>query len=514
MSRHADVHKVWGCVTLAAPFVAWIITAKKLGLARETKPPIKGLLELIPKTFDYPPLYLAMIAGLAIGIFLWVVFFKLNKPDFMGYKYDYRLRGSDIVSSEMLNSKTKDKSNNKQVNLATIKMPLEVENLQTLIVGSTGSAKTLVLTHAIFSILLRGDRQVIVDPDGFFVSLFYKKGDVILNAYDQRSPGWSIFNEMKEDYDFDTYSYSLVPLGKSSTEEEWNGYGRLLVSEVARKLSSQGIRDFDQLYYWCLRSPAEDLELFCKGTKAESLFIGTEKTLGSARFVLSNKLSAHLVMSGGDFSIRDFLNDGDGNLFITWREDQMKSLQPLISTWVDIICNAILSLSEDESRRIWLHTDELASLDKLAALEPALTKGRKKGLRIMSCIQSISQLQSMWGDHDSVTLRSCYRNLVVLGGSRADDITSEVLSKALGEFEVVRKSESKNYNSKGGSGRNNSEKNDKDRVVSSAEISNLGDREGYVALTRGYPIAKVTVPIEPKYKKNSLNFVAKSELEG
>ncbi len=33
---------------------------------------------------------------------------------------------------------------------------------------------------------------------------------------------------------------------------------------------------------------------------------------------------------------------------------------------------------EDESRKIWLHTDELATLDKLFALMPVLTKGRKK----------------------------------------------------------------------------------------------------------------------------------------
>lgn len=495
MGRNADTHKLGFILTVVAPVIGWLAAAKKNDLVVVTNPKIKGFVNLVPDTLEHPVLYLSSLGACIAALIFWVVLVKLNNPDFKGYKYNYRLRGSDVVSSEALNNKTKDRKN-KQVILATIKMPLALENLQTLIVGATGSAKTLILTQAIYSIFLRGDRQVIVDPDGFFTSLFYKEGDVLLNPYDERTPGWTIFNEMREVYDFETYSYSLVPLGKSSTEEEWNGYGRLLVTEVFKKLHSQGIRDFSQIYYWCLNAPEEELEEFCRGTKAESLFVGTDRTLGSARFVLSNKLSAQMIMPGGSFSIRDYLADPDaGNIFITWREDQIATLKPLISTWVDIICNAILSLPEDEQKRIWLHTDELASLDKLKALEPALTKGRKKGLRIISCIQAISQLDEIWGTTGSITLRSCYRNLIALGGARSDDRTSEVLSVALGEFDVVRDRETKSTSSRGGGGSSLAEGNDKDRVVTASEISNLPDREGYVALTRGYPIAKVKVPI-------------------
>lgn len=513
MGRNSDLHKLGFFMTAFAPAIGWLAAAKKNGLAQVTQPKITGFINLFSHTFEHPVLYLSAGGAFIAAIILWVMMVKINNPDFMGYKFDYRLRGSDIVSAEALNRLT-TKRKEKQVVFGTIKMPPDIENLQTLIVGATGSAKTLILTQAMYSILLRGDRQVIVDPDGFFTSLFYKPGDVILNPHDERTPGWVIFNEMKESYDYETYSFSLVPLGKSSTEEEWNGYGRLLVTEVFKKLHSQGINDFTQLYYWCVNAPEEELEEFCKGTLAQSLFVGTDRTLGSARFVLTNKLSAHMIMPGGSFSIRDYLADKNGgNIFITWREDQIATLKPLISTWVDVICNAILSLPESEAVNIWLHTDELASLEKIKALEPALTKGRKKKLRIVSCVQAISQLEEIWGEKGSITLRSCYRNLIALGGARSDDRTPEVLSRALGDFDVVRKKETNSRNSGGGSSSSNAEGKDKDYVVTASEISNLPDREGYVAFTRGYPIARVKVPIV-NFKARNPAYIPRSALGG
>lgn len=503
--RHADTHKIMFFITFLSPFAIWLAVARKMDFARVTKPKIKGFVELIPNTFEHPQLYLFPVLAFVISIIAWVIVIKFNEPEFRGFKYKYRLRGSDMVSVKQLNELTKEKEG-KQITLATVKLPFHVENLQTLIVGAIGASKTVILSYAIYTILLRGDRQVIVDPDGHFLSMFFKDNDVVLNPFDARSPGWSIFNEIREVYDYEKYAYSLVPLGKSSQEEEWNGYGRLLVTEVMRKLHETNNGKFDQLVYWCTITTEEDLEEFCKGTRAESLFTGTDRTIGSARFVLSNKLSSQLYMPAGDFSLREFLEDETkGNLYITWTEDQMSASKTLISTFIDVICNAVLSLPENEQRRLWLHTDELASLDKLNALMPATTKGRRKGFRIISCLQALSQLDAIWGKDDATTLRASYRNLIALGTARSDDYTAEALSKAIGDIEVVRDHESKTQANKGNS-QSSADKGEKDRLVTASEISNLGDREGYIALTRGYPVAKFKVPIT-NFKKRHPAFV-------
>lgn len=503
--RHSKTHRFCFMVMLASPIIGWLATAQKMEYAQVTKPKLKGFIQLVPHTLDYPLLCIIPVVAFLVSILIWFIAIKFAQTEFKGMKYKYKLRGSDLVSAKELNDITTVRKA-RQINLATINMPLDVENLQTLLVGAIGSAKTLTLSNAIYSIMMRGDRMVIVDPDGAFASMFYKPGDKLLNAYDKRSPGWSIMNEMRADYDFESYSYSVVPLGQSSTEEEWNGYGRLLVSEVMRKLHQNGQLHFDVVFYWCCTADEELLEEFCKGTLAESLFIGTDRTIGSARFVLSNKLSAHMRMPQGDFSIRDCLADPNGgNIFITWTEDQMKAVRPLISSFVDVICNAILSLPEDENRKLWILTDELASLDKLASLMPVMTKGRRKGVRVISCLQAVSQLYAIWGKDDANTLRGSYRNLVVLGSARAENDTAEEMSKALGEIEVVRDNASET-NAHSGKSETSSDKAEKDRIVTPAEISNLGRREGYVALTLGYPVAKVTVPIQ-KFKKRTEAFI-------
>lgn len=81
--------------------------------------------------------------------------------------------------------------------------------------------------------------------------------------------------------------------------------------------------------------PAEELKKFLSGTLAESLFAGSSeasKALTSARFILADKLTEHVAMPTGDFSIRTWLEREDkSNLFMTWREDMSEAMKPLIS---------------------------------------------------------------------------------------------------------------------------------------------------------------------------------------
>jgi hypothetical protein len=188
--------------------------------------------------------------------------------------------------------------------------------------------------------------------------------DIILNPYDERSQGWSIFNEIRHTYDFKRFALSLVPRCQSPGEDEWASYGRLLLSETAQKLHSKG-RDkcsIQKLFHWTTIAPHDDLKAFLGGMAEE-------------------------------FSLRDWLgNPGGGNLFITWREDMAVALRPLISSWGDVLCTSILSLPEDENRKLWMVIDELASLENLASLEDAATKGYKVGLRLVAGFQSTTQL--------------------------------------------------------------------------------------------------------------------------
>jgi hypothetical protein len=346
--------------------------------------------------------------------------------------------------------------------------------------------------------ILRGDRVIALDPNADMMSKFYRKSDVILNPYDKRTKGWSFYNEIRGDYDFHRYALSLVPRGRTSDAEEWAGYGRLLLREAARKLHHLGNHSMHDLFKFTSLVPADDLKKFLTGTLAESLFAGSNeasKALTSARFVLSDKLTEHVAMPSGDFSIRTWLETADkSNLFITWREDMSEAIKPLISAWTDVVCTSMLSLPENPDRRIWLFIDELASLEKLASLEAALTKGRKHGLRIVAGLQSTSQLNDIYGREEAQTIRSCFRSLAVLGGSRTDPKTNEDMSQSLGEHEVERVRYNRSVGTRNTSTSHSTEKA-RERVIMPAEIAQLPNLTAYLAFAGGYPIVKAPVNI-------------------
>jgi len=464
-------------------------------------------------TLTTPPLYLSLLGGIAGGGGLAALFLHQFKSAFKGARFRKHLRGVKIATDKKLSRQTRD-GKSQQITVANIPLPTNIENLHLLLAGGTGSGKSTIINEICKCICIRRERYFVIDPGGEMLSKFYREGkDKILNPYDNRTAGWSFFNEIRHEYDFDRYSHALVPKSNSSDAEEWLGYGRLLLREVSKKLWSQDNADITELNYWCCNAPPEELFAFVKGTEAESLFGGNEKgskALQSARFVLSDKLSPHTKMPDGDFALRDWLADPNaGNLFITWREDMVEALRPLIAAWTDSLFVSILSLPPDPNRRIWGLMDELASLGKLESLEDALTKGRKNGFAGIGAIQSTSQLADLYGKEGAQTLRSCFSSLVALRVSRTDPETAEDISKALGLQEVERDRDS---SSRGKGMRSSSSIEVKEeRIISPSELMALPDLTGYVSLVGDYPVARFETQYV-QFKKRYPAFVERAPM--
>lgn len=175
------------------------------------------------------------------------------------------------------------------------------------------------------------------------------------------------------------------------------------------------------LMHWCTTASKSDLSKLLEGTPAQGLFdADAAKALASTRFILTSFLAAHKYMKPGDFSLPRWLEEGSGNLYLTWREDMQSALMPLVGCWVDVLANAVLSLPADSTRHVWLVLDELGGLGRLNSLEASLTRGRKHGLCVIAGLQSTAQLDLAYGREGAVVLRSCFRNLVVLGIAKSD----------------------------------------------------------------------------------------------
>ncbi|HEX8988230.1 MAG TPA: type IV secretion system DNA-binding domain-containing protein [Rhodocyclaceae bacterium] len=376
------------------------------------------------------------------------------------------------------------------ITLGGIELPPQNEPLHTLLCGATGVGKTTLMDEALEIIVGRGDRAIVVDPGGHHLSRFGRPGDVVLNPFDARSPGWSIFNEIRHDFDYVRLAKSLIPDGQGA-DAAWNFYTQILAAEGMRALMRQGENSTAALLDRLTVAPAEELAKLLVGTPVQGLFDkDAGRALASTRFILATYLNPHQYLRPGDFSVRDWLEKDTGNLFVTWREDMQTALLPLIACWVDLVCNAVLSLPAARERRLWLLLDELGALGQLNSLEATLTRGRKHGLCVLAGLQSTSQLDRHYGREAAIVLRCCFRNLVVLSLARSDPDTAQVMSQALGEREVERVQRSAQRSAQGISHGANLQR-DTERLVLPSELTQLPDLTAYVALAGNMPVRLV-----------------------
>jgi len=470
---------------------------------------IKLLLTSIKQAFSLE-LEIYMLIIILIPCIL--IFAYLSHYFYVGFDvkpYIQHLRGVKIASLNWLKRHTASKKA-QQLLICGVPIPQAVENLHFMLAGSTGTGKSTILNELIASAIFRGDKVIIIDPNGGFLSKFYQHGDKILNTFDARSENWDAFFDIKNDnYDFEQIVMSMIPPALGNAEE-WNGYARTLLRGLMKACRKAEVSTMHHIIDMLNTTSNDDLKTFVSGTEAEALFAIAEgsnnnNTINSTRFVLAKYIAAYQYLSkntGYGFSIRDFINSNEqGNLFITWREDMVQALKPLISTWCDIVASAILSA--ENTKNILFVIDELDTLNQLPALEHLATKGRKHGLNIVACIQSTAQLDATYGKDKAIALRSCFRNLVVLGGSKTDDKTANDLSNALGEHEVIRLDTSESY-------KNNTNKKVafKEKIVLPSEIQALPQLHGYLAFALDYPVVKFKID-RIEYPNRAKNFVPK-----
>jgi len=378
------------------------------------------------------------------------------------------------------------------LDLAGVSWPRQAETLHLLLVGSTGTGKSTLIDNLMAGLQARGDRVIAIDPNGALLSRFWRAGDAVMNPFDTRSPGWSLFNEVRQEFDYDTLARSAVP-AIDGPDASWYGYAQVLLAELLRALLRSGDNTTEALLYWATVAPVEELRKRLAGTAAAGLFDPhAAKALASVRFILTTQLRPHQHLRPGPFSLKTWLQAGEGNLFCTWRSDMLATLRPLLGCWVDVLLAEVLSLPPDPNRRLWLLVDEVAALGKLSSLEAALTMGRKHGLAVVAGLQTTRQLERVYGRDSATVLRACFRNLLVLGIARSDPETAEAMSLSIGEAEHDR--EQRSY-SRGGQGLGSSlsVRRTKERVVLPSELTSLPDLQGYLALSGDAPLRKVTL---------------------
>src|SRR5579871_2649212 len=110
-----------------------------------------------------------------------------------------------------------------QLQLARWPIPEADETKHFKLIGTTGTGKSTAIAELLGCALARGDRAVIADPDGGYLSVFHgrNRGDVILNPFEPRSVKWNPFAEIQTPYDVEQLASGLIPSTEDASSSEW-----------------------------------------------------------------------------------------------------------------------------------------------------------------------------------------------------------------------------------------------------------------------------------------------------
>ncbi len=463
-------------------------------------------------TSHNPWIIAGILAGLALAVGIGWLISAYADDGFRGAPYHRWLRGTRMANWHHVRRRVKAtnwrtnsqrrrelRKQGKQttgikplapIMIGNMPVPLHLENRGTMICASTGAGKSVAMESMLASAVKRRDRLAIIDPNGTFYSKFSFPGDTILNPFDKRSAGWSLFNEIRGVHDFDRMAKSIIPPQTDPGDEQWCTYARDVLADTMRKLAEDNTPDQEMLVNLLVREDGDVIRDFLSNTDSRGYFReNAEKATASVQFLMNKYVRPLRFMNEGDFSISDWVQNPDGgNLFITWREDMRSTQRPLVAAWIDTVCATILSHEPTRATRLWLFLDELESLGKLESFVPAATKGRKHGLRIVGSIQDWAQLDETYGRDATKTLLSCFRNYLVLGASNA--LNADRASEILGKHHVERVQITSGF----GWRSRQVVPATPEPVVMDSEISNLRDLTGYVMFAEDFPVTKIRLP--------------------
>jgi len=418
-----------------------------------------------------------------------------------------RLRGAELVSAWHLRERI-DPLHGRMLRkvtgwpppyrIAGVPYPDRAETQHTIVSGTTGSGKTVLISDLVQQIRDRGERCVIYDKMGSYTQAFFDPGrDVLLNPLDGRAPRWSPFFEARSPRDFDMMAAALIPQQKDTVDPCWVTAARQLFSNGAGVLWQKGEKTNRALVEHLLKTDLTELAKAMEGTVAQSIVDPKNpKTALSVRAMLTANIGAMEVLedSGTPFSIREWISrDGDdGFLFLTSRGDQHASLRGLISTWLEIAVNSMLSLEQDDGRRIWVILDELPTLHQVPSLQPGLAESRQFGGCFVLGVQVASALRDLYGRNGAETISGLSGTRVVFAAPDRD--TAQWPADSLGRRAVEEFAEGVSYGADHyRDGVTLTPKREVQALALPSEIMRLPNLNGYLKLPGPYPVARIVL---------------------
>lgn len=460
-------------------------------------------------------------------IYLWIFLFKSKKMEDEEF-----VRGVEITPLEEMNIKLFEEAKKNplsKLHIGETIIPFEMESRHILVLGTSGSGKSVLLNQFVEQINERkfksmtNERCIFYDLKGEFVAKqFNSKLDYIFSPFDERSIQWRFFNEIETYPDFDVISKSLY-LADNQQNEYWFNCAKdvfrtgLIYLKMHNRITNRDIWEFfsqtnEEILFALNTLPLKERNAIKHINKEDS------NTSSSIISIIQERIQffKYLVDMDGDFSFRKFVREyvsvsedkykPHPNLFILNIDKYKNIFKPLMSLAIDTLIQETLSLPDKLDRRIFFIIDELGSLYKMESVIDLLTIGRSKGACLMCASQDLGRIEEAYGKPNSKTLFNNFNTNIVFRIKEPE--TSDFLSKAIGERQVIKRVESRSMSpSDVGDRKSVSDQEKTERLILATEFQELNKLEAILNISE-FGVSKIKVP-KVFFKERYPNFVMK-----
>lgn len=475
----------------------------------------------------------SLVFSLAIAVPLSVLFIRFANWEGKGAMDEHHERGSRLVTSERLTAQVDGYNRDKFVEqaeklfpeitpqdvlklsyserkaagihhpykIAGIDYPHQLEASHTMLVGTTGTGKSTAFKDIIRQIRQRGHNAIVFDVTGGYVENFYDpERDIILNPNDERCPNWTLFNECNSFADFHSASLALIPSDEGGGDPFWGESARSLFIEMAVRLKERGLTTNKDLVDQLMKATLKAINRMLVGTIAQPM---TEeqvsKTALSIRMVFNAHATIFRFLKDGPnpFSIKEWITGPrreGGLLFINSSYNDLSMTRAIITLWMDIAINAMMTLPKTRQVNTWFLFDELGALHKLPAIENGLQTARQFGGAFMLGVHSFSALEQIYGKEGARNIISLARSKLFLATS--DHATAEEAAKLIGQREVrkVEETVSYGYDTTRDASTLTSDRRIENLILAS-DITELPALHGVIKFPEGFPAAQVVLKL-------------------
>lgn len=450
-------------------------------------------------------LFVALMLGCVIYpaiVILCIRFFTQKGAKHSQNKYISGTRLADSPKALMHSVKKTERGISDVRLLSTLPIPARSEFQGFFFHGSTGSGKTQAMMRLLDEIRRLGEPAIVYDKECTIKPYFYnEKTDIELNPVSATCANWDLWSECDNPMEFGSLASYLIPKAVQGSDPFWVDSARTILTSMAWKIRDREDKSAIRLLQLLLTTTLDEMRNILKGTESENLVSKEiEKTAISIKSVLATYTKALRFLEGLDtvnapkFSIKQWIQSSaeltGGWLFITSRSKYHKEIKPLISLWLGLAMQGIQSLKPNTNKRIWLVMDELASLHRLEMLSDTLADIRKFGGCVAVGIQSISQLEFLYGNHEAHAITDLLNTSLYFRSPKSR--VAKWVSEDLGEqvLDEVRESQSYAPNAIR-DGNTIVTQQVVRKTVDAGTIMTMEDLECFVRVIGDHPIARV-----------------------